>query len=442
MVISSAARAAAGGWSPAGDVALPANVTLVQQLQLQPLPDGSAVLLFLGQGPAAGDVPRPYAALRSAAGVWGAPVSLDPTAVVASSDLGLAVDAAGNAYAVWSVSDGRVRISVQPLGGAFAAAATAAATARTPRVAGAPAGGGVLLGWIDISGAPVLRTAEWGAAGIAPAASTVLPTAATTLDGLALSDTSAASAIVTETSGAGAAQRSAIDILERPAAATPWTIQSVRTGLTEPVGSPQLEMGALGALAMWVEGNAIVASGTDHGLPRILSLAKPQKVGIGVLGPFAVRVSDAWSPISDVTWNYGDGTSERGASVRHAYSRAGTFHVTVIVHDAAGNAAQRTFIVVAAPLARPVSATAVSATATARGLRVVIACLPSNPSVTGTVTAAIPGAKPVPFRCSVPGRGTALVPGAATRGKRVVVRVTSLDLAGLPHLRASMLKAI
>ena len=93
MTISSAARAAAGGWAPAGDVTLPPTVTLVQQLHLSPLPDGSAVLMFLGQGPAAGDVPRPYAAVRSVAGVWGALVSLDPGAVVACSDIGLAVDA-------------------------------------------------------------------------------------------------------------------------------------------------------------------------------------------------------------------------------------------------------------------------------------------------------------------------------------------------------------
>ena len=69
------------------------------------------------------------------------------------------------------------------------------------------------------------------------------------------------------------------------AAATPWTTQNVRTGLTEPVGSPQLAMGALGAIALWVEGSAVVASGTDHGLPRVLALAKPKKVGIGVLAP-------------------------------------------------------------------------------------------------------------------------------------------------------------
>ena len=72
----------------------------------------------------------------------------------------------------------------------------------------------------------------------------------------------------------------------------------MRTGLTEPAGSPQLAMGALGALALWVEGNAIVASGTDHGLPRVLALAKPKKIGIGVFSPFSVRASDTWSPIT------------------------------------------------------------------------------------------------------------------------------------------------
>ena len=97
MTISSAARArrrrlVAGRRRP-----LPRAVTLVQQLQLALLPDGSAVLLFLGQGPAAGDVPRPYAVRALGRGrlggarrarrrlpSWPAPTS------------GLAVDAGGS----------------------------------------------------------------------------------------------------------------------------------------------------------------------------------------------------------------------------------------------------------------------------------------------------------------------------------------------------------
>jgi hypothetical protein len=441
MTISSAARTPAGGWSPAGDIALPASVTLVQQLQLVLLPDGGAVLLFLGQGSAAGDLPRPYAAVRSAAGTWAAPTALDPTAMVACADPGLAIDANGVVYAVWSVSDGRVRTSTLPVGGAFSAAQTTATAARTPRVAGAsgptgPTGGGVLLAWLDISGQPVLRTAEWTPSGIATAASTPLPSAATTLESLALGASTAAAAIVTETTGSGAAQRSGTDVLERPATATPWALQNVRTGLTEPVGSPQLAMGPLGALAMWVEGNVVVASGTDHSLPRIEALAKPLKIGIGVLGPFSVRASDTWSPIVDVTWRFGDGSSEHGTTVRHSFRRAGAFHGTVVVVDAAGNTAQRTFVVTTSSIARPLAATA-----TPRGLKVSIACLPSNPSVTGTVTAVLPGTKASRFRCTVPGRGSALVPGPVKRGQRVVVRVSGLDLAGLPHISALRLQA-
>jgi hypothetical protein len=438
MTISSAARTPAGGWSPAGDIALPASVTLVQQLQLVLLPDGGAVLLFLGQGSAAGALPRPYAAVRSAAGTWAAPTALDPTAVVPCADPGLATDANGVVYAVWSVSDGRVRTSTLPLGGAFSAAQTTATAARTPRVAGAsgPTGSGVLLAWLDISGQPVLRTAEWTPAGIATAASTPLPSTATTLESLALAPSTAAAAIVTETTGSGAAQRSGTDVLERPATAMPWAVQNVRTGLTEPVGSPQLAMGALGALALWVEGNVVVASGTDHTLPRIEALAKPLKIGIGVLGPFSVRASDTWSPIVDVTWRFGDGTSEHGTTVRHSFSRAGAFHGTVVVVDAAGNTAQRTFVVTTSPIARPLAATA-----TPRGLKVSIACLPSNPSVTGTVTAVLPGTKAAPFRCTVPGRGSALVTAKVKRGQRVLVRVSGLDLAGLPHISALRLPA-
>ena len=171
-------------------------------------------------------------------------------------------------------------------------------------------------------------------------------------------------------------------------------------------------MGALGALALWVEGNVIVASGTDHSLPRILSLAKPKKVGTGVLGPYSVRASDAWSPMVDVLWRYGDGTTERGISVRHAYARArqlsrhGARQRRRRQHRAAHVRGR------VAPIAR-----AVSARATANGLSVAIACLPSSPSVTGTVTAAIPAPSPCRSAAACRGAASALVPGKVARGQ-------------------------
>ena len=156
-----------------------------------------------------------------------------------------------------------------------------------------------------------------------------------------------------------------------------------------------------------------------------------------------MRASDTWSPITDVTWRYGDGTSERGASVRHAYARAGTLPR----HGASCTTPPATRRSARSSSSRRRSHARLGdgglGDRDRGGLRVAIACLPSNPSVTGTVTAAIPGAKPVPFRCSVARtRARRSCRARATRGKRVVVRVTGLDLAGLPHLRASTLATL
>ena len=152
MTISSAARAAAGGWSPGGDVALPAGVTLVQQLHLSALPDGSAVLLFLGQGPAAGDVPRPYAAVRSAAGAWGAlrsrsiPAPSWPAPISASRSTRSATPTRRGASPTAACAR-----RCCPLGGAFAPRSHGGrVTARTPRRRRlAPPAAACCWRWID-----------------------------------------------------------------------------------------------------------------------------------------------------------------------------------------------------------------------------------------------------------------------------------------------------
>ena len=124
-----------------------AGVTLVQQLQLALAARRQRRAAVPRPGAAAGDVPRPYAACARprAPGMPRWRSIRRPS--VACADLGLAVDAAGTAYAVWSVSDGRVRTSVRPLGGAFAAAQTNALNGADAACAGAsdaagPAGRG------------------------------------------------------------------------------------------------------------------------------------------------------------------------------------------------------------------------------------------------------------------------------------------------------------
>ena len=349
------------------------------------------------------------------------PSALDPGAVVACADLGLAVDAAGIAYAVVERlrrprahldAARRRRLQRRADDGARRRARRASRLARRRGPAAGAAG-------LDRR----LRPARAAHRGVDAGGHRAPPPRRRCRARRRRSRASrsrastAASAIVTETTGTGAAQRSGTDVLERPAAATPWTVQNVRTGLAEPVGSPQLAMGALGALALWVEGNVIVASGTDHGLPRVDALAKPKKVGIGVLGPYSVRASDTWSPIVDVTWRYGDGTSEHGASVRHAYSRAGAFHVTVR-RQRRGRQRRAAHVRGRRRSARAPVSRRRSRRPRPRGLRVPIACLPSNPSVTGTRDRRDPGrqARAVPLH-RPRARHARSCRGRATRGQ-------------------------
>ena len=440
-ISSAAARPAAAGHRPATSFCC-ADGHARPGLHLSPLPGGSAVLMFLGQGPAAGDVPRPYAAVRSAAGVWGDTRGARSGVTVACSDIGLAVDLTGNAYAAWSVSRARAHVGASR-GRCLQPRADDGGNCRTPRVASAPGGGGVLLGWIRRVRADRTVAAHHGvdAPGLHCAPRDPARGMTTTLESLALADSSAASAVVTETTGTGSAQRFGVDVLERVTAATPWTTQNVRTGLTEPVGSPELAMGALGAIALWVEGTAIVARA-----PITASRACSPWPSRGRSASASSRPTPcgrATPGRRSPTWCGATATARASAA-----PRCGRLLPRRHLPCHGGGAGRR----------RQRGAADVRGRRRATGARRLRdgglgdrdregpagtdRVPPSNPSVPGAVTAAIPGAKPVRFRCTVPGRATALVPGTATRGKRVVVRVTSRDLAGLPHLRASTLRTL
>jgi hypothetical protein len=52
----------------------------------------------------------------------------------------------------------------------------------------------------------------------------------------------------------------------------------------------------------------------------------------------SVSARDAWSSLSQVRWNFGDGTAANGGSVSHAYGSAGAYTVTVTATDSRGNA--------------------------------------------------------------------------------------------------------
>ena len=287
-------------------------------------PTAAPCCSFLGQGPAAGDVPRPYAAVRSAAGVWSALVPLDPGAVVACDDLGLAVDAPATptprgASPTAACAPRRCR-SAAP----SASRRRPRPTARTPRVAAAPAAAACCWAGSTSSGAPALQHLGVGAGRPRHRRSRRRSRPRRRRSRASRSPTRPRPR--RSSPRRPARERAALG--HRRARATgggdPVGEQSVRTGLTEPVGSPQLAMSALGAFALWVEGNVDRRLGHRSRPPARARARQAEedrdRRARAVLGARERHlVAD-----HDVTWRYGDGTSERGASVRHAYSRAGS----------------------------------------------------------------------------------------------------------------------
>lgn len=94
----------------------------------------------------------------------------------------------------------------------------------------------------------------------------------------------------------------------------------------------------------------VQAAARDAAGPAISLFVVPGDAVAGT--PFTVRTAatDAWSNPSTVTWDFGDGTTTPGITATHAYAAAGTFTVTMTATDALGNVTTRSQrITVAAP---------------------------------------------------------------------------------------------
>ncbi len=130
-----------------------------------------------------------------------------------------------------------------------------------------------------------------------------------------------------------------------------------------------ITLGSMPRSAVDADGNILVAWGSgddagpyavhaaiaDRSGPRLTDLAAPATATTDVALDFSVTASDAWSTVSDVRWEYGDGASATGSSATHAYAAAGTYTVTVSATDAAGNTtAQSDTVTVTDPPPPPV----------------------------------------------------------------------------------------
>ena len=245
------------------------------------------------------------ASTRPPGGAFSVPVDLS-VAGRDAIDPQVALDAAGNALAVWSRSDGSTRVvqaTTRPAGGSFTApvdVSTAGGEARAPRVALNP-GGDAVVAWqrSDATNTIVQATVRRAGAEFAATADLSAP-------------------------GRDAAE-------------------------------PQVGIDADGdAVATWQRSdgtNTIVqAAGYDGAGPQLRGLSVPATATAGTSATYSVSPLDVWSPVSSTQWAFDDATIAAGASVAHAFATAGAHLVTVTATDALGNQTSTTRLVtVAAP---------------------------------------------------------------------------------------------
>ncbi len=77
--------------------------------------------------------------------------------------------------------------------------------------------------------------------------------------------------------------------------------------------------------------------------PSISDLKGPSTAEVGVASQFSVEVDpSAMTAVVSIAWDFGDGTSGRGRQATHAYTRSGTYSITVSAEGIGGLTAQRT----------------------------------------------------------------------------------------------------
>lgn len=106
--------------------------------------------------------------------------------------------------------------------------------------------------------------------------------------------------------------------------------------------NPQIAIDSVGnAAAVWKASTksdwTTQAAVFDATKPELGSVSMPSLGRAGRPISFAASPFDAWSPLSSVTWTFGDGSTAAGPSAVHSFKQAGQFPITVTATDAAGH---------------------------------------------------------------------------------------------------------
>jgi hypothetical protein len=418
-VVQAAVRPAASGrWQQVVDLSDP-NGNSPRGAAVAIDKAGNALALWVRAGRVA-ENPVVVSAFRPAGGTWTTPVELGgPYGDV--WDMNVALDAAGNAVAVWrgyvrSSGGDVVFSSYRPFGGTWTGATSLSPPNQllihdlTLTVDGS---GNALAVWIEVTPGRqgvVIASSRPAASGKWQPSVQLSPSAVFATAAALVSDRSG-NAVAVWTEGLGDAT---VHTALRPAVSGAWE---------PPVEIASGAFGSDAAVAIDESGNAIAAWQREIGggryviessdlkaaRPVLAQLAVPQRGAVGVTSRFRVTPAPWGSPVvGEPSWDFGDGSSARGPHVAHTYRRTGTFTVAVTQADAGGRSSRATATIV---VGRPTLANRrLPAVAGRPRVGATLTCLPGSWN----------GSQPIRFRYAWL-RDRAPIAGAA--GRRYHVRV-------------------
>ena len=402
--VRTATRPAGGVWSAPHDLSDPA--LNAEQPALAVAPDGAVAAVW--RRPIGGSWTI-QARIRPAGGDWGPVADLSATGQDASSPQ-VALDGHGGATAVWTRSNGSrtvVQTAAKPAGEGWSAAQTlssGSANASFPQVAVSPAGEAVAA-WTLAGAVTTVQSATRAAGGDWSAAQDrSTPGRAAVEPQVGVDDAGTATVLWGELDGGAYVARTAtraagddwsastpvsatgpsaialsLAVAPDGSATAGWVRQAsgsyvVQAARRTPGGSfeapctlsaagrdayyPQVAVDGRGnAVAIWdrvsdadAGRHEVQASGFDGEGPRIDALTVPSAAVAGTPVAFAAQAVDVWSPVTAVSWSFGDGATATGATATHTFAAPGERQVTATAVDALGRASSvtRTVAVTAA----------------------------------------------------------------------------------------------
>lgn len=339
LIVQAAVRPPGGEWSGPKDLSVPTEDSAIAPPHMAMNAEGDAVAVWTRND---GTEDLVEAALRPAGGTWGAPQRLSEV----GEDSGfaeVAIGAGGDAVATWFWNDagvGTAQVSVRPAGGSWSERKNLSEPGEGLSHPAIDAAGNATVVWRGGIGLTwVIRAAsrpaggDWGATQLlsASGASAEDPQVAMDAAGNAV-------AVWRRWDGKNYIAQAAI----RP----PGGVFGSPKDLSAPgqnASTPQVAVGGAGdGVAVWSRFNGMQAivqgAGLDAAGPVFRDVAIPAQGQQGKRLSFSVAPLDVWSALAGAPrWEFGDGQEASGASAQHAYARAGRFTVLVTQADVLGN---------------------------------------------------------------------------------------------------------